>query len=257
MCIRDRDKESRLALLSRNEQILSSIVERALPFSPRAIIIVASNPVDVCSYLAYRLTGLPPGRVIGTGTLLDSSRLRVLLAAKLGESFPREQAIAAASVQAYLVGEHGHSAVPVWSQASVGGQLLQGHDGVSRAELDVLAEQVKRCGYQVRMAKGCTCWGIGLCVAQIVRAVVRDEAKVMPVSTLVPRGYGGAECSGELMVEEQVYMSVPCVVGRDGVSALVNLTLGDQEKKDLQACARMLVGFQNNLKVVGGAKSNL
>eukprot|EP00656_Telonema_subtile_P033183 TRINITY_DN3664_c0_g1_i3.p4 TRINITY_DN3664_c0_g1~~TRINITY_DN3664_c0_g1_i3.p4 ORF type:complete len:108 (-),score=20.80 TRINITY_DN3664_c0_g1_i3:81-404(-) len=107
------------------------------------------------------------------------------------------------------------------------------------------------------MAKGCTCWGIGLCVAQIVRAVVRDEAKVMPVSTLVPRGYGGAECSGELMVEEQVYMSVPCVVGRDGVSALVNLTLGDQEKKDLQACARMLVGFQNNLKVVGGAKSNL
>ncbi|XP_031771837.1 L-lactate dehydrogenase-like [Apis florea] len=174
--------ESRLDLVQRNSEILKSIIPTLVGYSPNAVILVVSNPVDILSWLTWKISGLPASRIIGTGTHVDSARFRFLIADRLG--------IAASSVHATIIGEHGDSQVPLWSGVNVAG--VQFRDILPNIGLETdeerwyeLSKEVVRLGPTVRCLKGYTNTTIGLATADIVRAILNNSQRVIPVSTLI------------------------------------------------------------------------
>jgi L-lactate dehydrogenase len=171
--------EDRLALLERNVAVFRSVIAGVMQAAPDAILLIATNPVDVMTFAAQRISGLPPERVIGSGTILDTARLRSLLGDHLG--------IAPTSVHAYVLGEHGDSEVPVWSSAMAGSvpivsfakQIGRPLDEAARTRI---AEQVKQAAYTIIEGKGATWYGIGAGLSRIVRAITDDERTVLSVS---------------------------------------------------------------------------
>ena len=219
--------ETRLALLERNAAVFRSVVGEVMRVAPQAILLVATNPVDIMTDVATRLSGLPPGRVIGSGTILDTARFRNLLGHHLG--------IAAQSVHAYVLGEHGDSEVLAWSTARAGSvpilslaaQLGAPLNEALRAEIDT---GVRKAAYRIIAGKGATCHGIGAGLARIVRAISADEAAVLSVST-VTRDIAG---------QRDVALSLPRVVGRAGVVGELRPDLDAAETDLLAASARLL-----------------
>jgi L-lactate dehydrogenase len=204
-----------------------ALVRRALPpllqVAPEAIVLLVTNPVDVVTYVAQEISGLPYGRVIGSGTVLDTSRLRNLLADRLG--------IGVNSVHATVVGEHGDTGMVLWSSATVGGSpLLEvvGPDGgrVTAGDLDDLLDRVRNAAYEIIVGKGATNLAIGLATARIVGSISRDEGAVLPVS--VRTGFDGI---GE------VCLSLPSVVDRRGVVAQLPVAMTEAERSGLRASA--------------------
>lgn len=212
--------ETRLQLLQRNERVFEAIVLPALEAAPDTLLVVATNPVDVMTGVATRLSGLPPGRVIGSGTILDTARFRALLAAHL--------AVAPRSVHAYVLGEHGDSEVLCWSVASVGAIPLDEFaagigrpiDARVRAAID---EGVRRAAYRIIEGKGYTNYGIAGGVGRILRAIDGNERAVLTVSIVTERVEGRGP----------VPLSLPRVVGREGVVATVMPTLTPEEHEAL------------------------
>jgi len=191
-------------------------VPALLDVAEDAVLLVVSNPVDVMTYVAQELSGVPHGRVVGSGTVLDSSRLRHLLAQRLG--------VAVTSVHAMVVGEHGDSELVVWSSATVGGTPVLdvvGPDGqrIDPDELDDLHREVRDAAHRIIAGKGSTNLAIGLATTRIARCVSQDERAVLPVSarTEVP-GIG------------EVCLSLPSVVGRAGVLARLDVPMDDAER---------------------------
>lgn len=203
---KQRPGQSRLELAGASIDIARAILPPLLDVAPDAVYVIVSNPVDVVTYAAQRITGLPAGRLFGSGTVLDSSRLRYLVAQRCG--------VAVQNVHAYIAGEHGDSEVPLWSSAVIGAVPLlewDAHDGAGSA-LDAAAraeieEEVVSAAYRIIAGKGSTNFAVGLAVVRIVEAVLRDERRVMPVSSLLEDYLGMSD----------VCMSVPSVVGRHGV----------------------------------------
>lgn len=221
---------SRLELLAENAATVRGIVGelRAAGFS--GVLVMASNPVDVLAQVAQEESGLPAGRVIGTGTLIDTARLRGLLGEELGLE-PR-------AVDAYIVGEHGDSEIAVWSGARVAGVRLDAYPGArSLPDRDELLRRIRRAAPEVVKRKGHTSYAVGLCVLRICEAVLRDERAVLAVSALLGGEYG----------VEGVYLGTPCVVGRDGVERVVELELDAGELEGMQASARVLKGMREAL----------
>jgi len=237
--VRQRPGETRTALVHRNEVIVTAIAKKIAQYSPDCIMLLATNPVDVMCYLAWRVSGFPSNRVLGTGTSLDSSRFKHLLAEKLRVD-PR-------SMHALVIGEHGDSAVPLFSSVHLAGTPFTAMDpsfGESE-ESKQLGKKVIQCAYDVIKLKGYTSWGIGLVVSSLVVSILRDEAIVLPVSTLVPAGLYGLPAS--------LYLSLPVVLSRVGVRAIVKQRITSQETKLLLESGAKLLAVQKSLMICSTA----
>ena len=225
--VSQRPGETRLDLLARNAAVFADVVGRLDAACPDAILLVATNPVDVMTDVARRLSGRPAARVVGSGTILDTARFRVLLARHLGLSVP--------SVHAYVLGEHGDSEVLAWSSARAGGlpvATVAARAGAPltdtvRARID---EGVRRAAYRIIAGKGATNYGIGAGLARIVRAICLDERAVLSVSALT-EGLAGAD---------PVTLSIPRIVGRGGILGDLMPDLDADETAALLASADLL-----------------
>jgi len=198
--------ETRIELLSRNAEVFRAVIGEIAAVAPAAHLVIATNPVDVMTAIATKLSGKAPGQVIGTGTILDTARFRALLSAHLG--------VAAKSIHAYVLGEHGDSEVLAWSAARAGTVPLRDFAAQIGAPLtdavrDRIDEGVRRAAYTIIDGKGYTNYGIGAGIARIIRAIDRDEQAVLSVSAL----------TSEIAGVPDVAVSIPRVVGRTGVSA--------------------------------------
>jgi len=213
--------QSRLDLVSRNVEIFRSLIPDLVRYAPQAIILIVTNPVDVMTYVSQKFSGLPPSQVLGSGTVLDTARFRSLLAQKF-ELDPR-------SVHAYIIGEHGDSEVPVWSALNISGMpILEGE--MPPGKLAHVFEEVKNAAYEIIQRKGATSYAIGLGVTQIVQAILRNQNRILTVSTLIEDFVG----------IKDVCLSLPAVTNAQGVSRIVNLPLSDQERDQLQQSAQVL-----------------
>ena len=213
-----RPNESRIDLLKRNVAIFESITDQVLRYNKDGILLIASNPVDVMSYFTWRKSGWPVNRVIGSGTLLDSARLRYLIGEKLR--------IDSRSIHAHIVGEHGDSELPLWSLANIAGKELL----LSEEERDEIFRNTKDAAYQIINSKGATYYAIALALDRICTAILKNEAAVLNVSTLLDNYHGISD----------VYLGVPCVVERTGVREVLNLNINDREKEQLSQSAAKL-----------------
>jgi L-lactate dehydrogenase len=225
-----RPGETRLQLLARNEAVFAEVVPSVLAHAPDAVLVVATNPVDVMTHVAARFAaarGVPPGRVLGSGTTLDTARFRALLGRRLG--------VDAANVHAYVVGEHGDSEVLTWSLAAVGGiplaDMAERHgvpfDDAAREEVD---RGVRRAAYSIIEGKGATYYGVGSALARIVDAILRDQRSVLTVCAPSRRVAGF----------DDVTVSLPQVVGGRGVLETLPLTLPEDEEQALARSAAVV-----------------
>jgi L-lactate dehydrogenase len=222
--LRRKPDESRLALINRNVVLFRSILGeiKAKGHRPDATILVVSNPVDILTYLAEQELGLPQGRVIGLGTLLDTLRFRALLALNL--SCPATQ------VQAMILGEHGDSMVPVWSSASVAGLPLEKVPGFTpKLGADVF-QRAKTSGAEMIKKKTGAGFAVGVSIAEVIHAIALDAKRLLPVST-VQRGCYGLR---------DVALSVPTVVGRSGAEKTLEIELWPKEMQALKASGAVL-----------------
>ncbi|KAK7891344.1 hypothetical protein WMY93_023307 [Mugilogobius chulae] len=233
--VADKEGESRLNLVQRNVNIFKFIIPNIVKYSPNCILMVVSNPVDILTYVAWKLSGFPRNRVIGSGTNLDSARFRHLMAEKLH--------LHPSSCHGWVIGEHGDSSVPVWSGVNVAGVSLQelnpnmGGDGDSENWKEV-HKLVVEGAYEVIKLKGYTSWAIGLSVADLVESIMKNLHKVQPVSTLVKGMHG---------INDEVFLSVPCVLGNSGLTDVINMTLKPSEEQQLRKSAETLWGVQKEL----------
>ncbi|PSB05106.1 L-lactate dehydrogenase [Merismopedia glauca] len=219
--------ETRLDLVQRNIELFKKLIPEIVKYCPQAILLIVTNPVDIMSYVSWKLSGLPSARVIGSGTVLDTARFRYLLGQKL-KIDPR-------SLHAYIIGEHGDSEVPVWSNASIGGMnLCQGDllasDRQINSELEEVFLQVKNAADEIIRRKGATCYAIGLGVTEIVEAVLHNQNRVLTVSSLI----------NDLHQIEDVYLSLPAVVNRQGVTRVLRISLTLKEQDRLHNSSQVL-----------------
>ncbi|HEX2545592.1 MAG TPA: L-lactate dehydrogenase [Ramlibacter sp.] len=227
--------ESRTALMQRNVEALRGIVGDVVQANPDGLLLVATNPVDALTWAALRMSGLPSGRVIGSGTVLDSARLRAELAAHYG--------LDARNVHAYVLGEHGDSEFVAWSTASIGNMGLQAYcaetgRSCDAQELEAIALRVRNAAYEIIRRKGATNFAIAAALMRIVEAIVRDEASVLTVSTLVQGEYGIAD----------VCLSLPAVVGRAGVQRVLKVPLSEPEVQALRRSAEAIRAASADLR---------
>ena len=214
--------QSRLDLVTTNVRIIESLVPALVERSPNALFMVVSNPCDVLAAVAHRVSGLAAQQVFSSGTVLDTSRLRVLLGQRAG--------VAASSVHAFIVGEHGDSEFPLWSSASIGTvPIMDWRDGPQPMTAELLeqtAEDVRTAAYTVIQGKGATNYAIGVSAARIVEAILTDEHAVLPVSSVLDGAYG----------IHGIALSVPHVVRRAGVFPIADIPLS-QHEASLLACS--------------------
>ncbi|XAR54965.1 L-lactate dehydrogenase [Bertholletia excelsa] len=235
---RQKSGESRLNLLQRNLALFSGIVPALAKYSPETILLIVSNPVDVLTYVAWKLSGFPSNRVMGSGTNLDSSRFRFLIADHLD--------VNAQDVQAYIVGEHGDSSVALWSSISVGGVpvlsfLERQQIAYEKETLAKIHKEVVQSAYEVIGLKGYTSWAIGYSVASLARSILRDQRRIHPISVLAGGFYG--------FNEGEVFLSLPAQLGRSGVLGVANVHLTDEEARQLRESARTLLEVQGQLGI--------
>jgi len=233
-----RPGETRLDLVKRNAEIFGDVIPSITAHNETGILLIATNPVDVLSYVAWKVSGFPSRRVIGSGTVLDTARFRYLLSEHL-DLDPR-------NVHAYVVGEHGDSEVPIWSLANVAGMRLEEYCRRTQCDVDSgvrdrISHQVRDAAYEVIERKGATYYAVGVALVRIVEAILRDQHTVLTVSNLVPGYYG----------IEDVYLSLPAVVAREGVERVVELSLLDEEVKALEGCAEVLQGVLDQIALPG------
>ncbi len=241
--VSQRPGETRLQLLARNATIFQSVVPDVLAQAPDAVLVVATNPVDVMTHLAARYAaacGVSPTRVLGSGTMLDTARFRALLGRHLG--------VDSQHVHAHVIGEHGDSEVLTWSLATVGGMPLQEFcrlngirlDDEMRQEID---NQVRHAAYTIIEGKGATYYGIGSALAEVVDAILRDQRSILTICT--PEVEVASVCD--------VTLSLPHLLGGEGVLASFPLPLSAGEEAALQASARVICQAIQDLDVQAGS----
>lgn len=222
-----KPEESRLDLARGNAAIMEEVLAGILPHYRGAVVVVVANPMDVLTYLAVKRLPAPPTKIIGSGTSLDSSRFRYMLGQEFGID-PR-------NIHAYVIGEHGDSAVPMWSMASLGQIPVTQYAPPGRTPLDAAARErihraVVAAGREVIQRKGATFYAVALSVARIIEAILDDEKSVLTVSTYVAR-------FGDIT---DVCLSLPAVVGRQGIREVLPIVLDDAERGQLEASASAL-----------------
>lgn len=216
--------ETRIELLGRNQSIMQSIIGEIMAVNRNAILLIVSNPVDVLTYMVQKISGLPAGRVIGSGTVLDTSRLKYLLGQHLSVDMR--------NVHAFIIGEHGDSELAVWSSANISGVDLADYCRITGKDysfgaMQRIYENVRDAAYSIIEGKGATYYGIGMAVRRIAEAIVRDEHSVLPVSSLISGHYG----------IDGLCLGLPSVVGRNGVESVLDIPLSPEELSQLQSSA--------------------
>ncbi|XP_073248745.1 L-lactate dehydrogenase-like isoform X2 [Porites lutea] len=232
---RQKEGQSRRDLLLRNFEIFKDIIPKLVKHSPNTVLLVVSNPVEVLTYVAWKISGLPADRVIGSGTNLDTARLHFFIGEKLN--------IPPNSVHGWIIGEHGDSSVPVWSGVNIDGVMLKDLNpqigtGADRENWNEIHKKVIMSAYEVIKLKGYTSWAVGLSVANISKALLGNMATVQAVSTIAKGFYG---------IKEEVFLSLPCVLGPHGVKSVVSQQLDENEVNQIQGCARIMQELQQSL----------
>lgn len=219
--------ETRLDLIDKNVAILKSIIPQISSRNFEGILMMVSNPVDVLTYAAYRLSGFPANRVIGSGTVLDTARLKELVGEHLS--------VDARSVHAFIIGEHGDSELPVWSSANVSGIDLNRFCEIRgfyhhEESLKKLYESVRDSAYEIIQRKGATYYGIAVAVTRIAESIVKNEHSVLPISVVLDGEYGLKGLS----------LSIPSIVGKNGLEKVLEIPLSQTENEALRESARQL-----------------
>lgn len=222
-----RPGETRLDLVKKNAAIFRQIVPEVVRYNPQGIIVVATNPVDVLTYATWKWSGLPPARVIGSGTILDTARFRYLLSQHCGVD-PR-------SVHAYIIGEHGDSETPLWSLANIAGMRLSAFCAVhgmtlDQAAMDAIFHQTRDAAYAIIERKGATFYAVAAGLMRLIEAILRDQHTVLSISSLLDGCHDIRD----------VCLSLPTVVGRSGVERVLHLELSDAELVGLRHSAQVL-----------------
>ena len=221
--------ETRLDLVKKNVGIFSMIMPEIAKREVKGILLIVANPVDILTFVAQKQSGLPESRVFGSGTVLDTARLKYLLGEHLR--------VDSRSVHAYIIGEHGDSEMAAWSCANVSGLPLEsfcemrGHHNHDET-MHQIADQVKNSAYEIIEKKHATYYGIAMSVKRICEAIIRDEKSILPVSSMMHGEYG----------IEGVTLSMPAVVGKNGIEKLVPIKLSEEEQGQLKASADTLKG---------------
>ena len=228
--------QTRLDLGAHNVEILRGLLPQVQAHAPDALVVLVTNPVDVLTLVAQRLTGLPAGRVIGSGTLLDTSRLRWLLASRAQ--------VHASSVHAAILGEHGDTEFPAWSSARIGPTPIlewptPADPLFTRADLDEVADTVVNAAYEVIQGKGATTYAVGVATTRLLEAILRDQHAILPVSTVLDGVHGLSD----------VALSMPCIVSREGIEGVVPVPMSDGEITKLHASAERLKDSLSSLDI--------
>ena len=219
--------ETRIDLVNKNVKIFKSIIPEIVKRNTEGILLVVSNPVDILTYVTLKLSGFPTNRVIGSGTVLDTARLKYLL----GEHLQ----VDSRSIHAFIIGEHGDSELAVWSSANVSGVdlnhfcELRGHYNHMEA-MERIYTDVRDSAYEIIEKKGATYYGIAMAVRRICESIIRNEHSILPISSLICGHYG----------LEDVCMGVPTVVGRNGAETVLDIPLNGLEQRKLMASADAL-----------------
>ncbi len=228
--------ETRLDLVHKNVEIYKSIMSNISEANINGILLIVSNPVDILTYTAMKLSGLPENRILGSGTVLDSARLRY----QLGEHL----SVDSRSVHAFIIGEHGDSEIAAWSSANVSGILMntfcemRGHYRHEEATAEI-TERVKNSAYEIINKKKATYYGIAMSIKRICEAILRNERSILPVSSMLHGEYGISD----------VVLSLPAIVGRDGIENKVPISLSEAEIKSLMNSAETLKSIINELEL--------
>lgn len=222
--------ETRLDLMQRNVSIYKQILTEILKYNKDAIFLVATNPVDILTYITIKMTNLPKEKIIGSGTLLDSARFRYLISEKT-DIDPR-------SIHGLIIGEHGDSELPVWSLLNISGinqEKIPEHSRfhLSQEDKEDIYDRTKNAAYQIIEKKGATYYAIGLSLARICEAILKDQKSILPVSVYL-EGYKGIN---------DVCMGIPSIVSRKGIEEIFDLPLNELEEEQLQKSANQLKGF--------------
>ncbi|WP_125584003.1 L-lactate dehydrogenase [Levilactobacillus cerevisiae] len=211
--------ETRLDLVNKNLKIIKAVVKPVVDSGFDGIFIIAANPVDILTYATWKFSGFPKEKIIGSGTSLDTSRLRVALANKLNVD-PR-------SVEAYIMGEHGDSEFAAYDEATIGSKPLKAiakEHGISDDDLATIEDQTRNKAYEIINRKGATFYGVATCLMRITKAVLRDENAVLPV---------GAPLNGEYGLDD-IFIGTPAIINANGIAKVIEVPLSDKEK-DLMA----------------------
>jgi L-lactate dehydrogenase len=219
--------ETRLQLVNKNIRIFNSIIPEIVKYNPNSILLIVSNPVDILSYVAYKLSGFPKERVIGSGTVLDTSRLQFEISKRFN--------VDARDVNTYILGEHGDTEFPAWSLTNIKGIQINEYAKLMNYEYDdkfrnEISKNVKNAAYEVINKKGATFYAIGLSITRIVKAILGDEKCILPISTLVNDYY---DANG-------IYLGVPAIVGRNGVENMLKVSLNHDEIEKFNASTNTL-----------------
>lgn len=226
--VNQKPGESRLELLKRNADVFKAIVPEVVQSGFDGIFVVATNPVDIMTRITYEISGFNPAKVIGTGTTLDTARLRYLL----GEYFEVDPR----NIHAYVIGEHGDSEFVPWSQALIAAKpiinVLEDNPGTFyMEELDRIAGDVRDAAQKIIEAKGATYYGIGMAMVRVIRAILNNENSVLTVSVRLRGEYGG---------KKDVFIGNPCILNSGGAKRLIELRLTKEELDKLDNCCQIL-----------------
>lgn len=227
-----QEGESRRDLLNKNYEVFKTIVNPIVSSGFNGVFLVASNPVDIMTHIVYRLSGFPSGRVLGSGTTLDSARLRHMMSYYFKIN-PR-------NVHAYVIGEHGDSEFVAWSNAFISVRPLSRlceYKPSLMADMEKIAEDVRLSAYEIIKAKKATYYGIGMVLARLTRAILFDENSVFTVSTYLKGEYG----------YDDIYIGIPAVVNRNGVREVLELNLSDTEKEKLNQSVAIIEEMKNEI----------
>ena len=231
-----KPNETRLDLVNKNVAIFKQIIPEIMKNEFDGILLVVANPVDILTHVAQKLSGLPENRVIGSGTVLDTARLKYSLGEHLG--------VDSRSVHAFIIGEHGDSEIAAWSSANVSGIPLndicemRGHYAHEENTKEI-AESVRNSAYEIIQRKNATYFGVAMAVRRICEVIVRDEKSILPVSTVMHGEHG----------IDDVVISMPCVVGRDGIETKMPIALNDEETMKLKESADILKDILKSIEL--------
>lgn len=226
--VRQKPGQTRIDLVNNNVALFKDIIPAITKVAGNSILLVVTNPVDILTYVTLKLSGLPSNKVIGSGTVLDTARLKYMLS--------EHYKVDANNIHAYIIGEHGDTELPVWSNATIGGidieKFCSGYvrPRIAKNELSEIFENVKNAAYHIIEAKGATNYSIALSLVKITRSIVRNENSILPVSTLITDYYGISD----------LCISIPSRITSNGVDMYLRLDLSEQEQKLLRISAGTL-----------------
>lgn len=233
--VNQKPEETRLDLAKRNIDIFKEIVPEIVTYADDAILLVVSNPVDILTYATYKISGFNKNKVIGSGTVLDTSRFKYLLSTHTG--------IDARNIHTFILGEHGDSEVPIWSATNIAGMSMEQFcsscskcSGISKYNI---FNDVKNAAYEIIKRKGATYYAVGLAVRRVVECILRNEHSVLTVSSLLEGQYGINDIS----------LSLPCIVGNKGIENIIEISLSEDEILALQSSGMVIKDIIEKIEI--------